>query len=78
MIDIIVCNSLGQGLDFVLEDLTAKSRLVGNVQGKVDGYNLARPDFPGSSCYSCWSEKIESADLFVVSKCYSRSDLGHT
>lgn len=62
----------------MLEDLTAKSRLVGNVQGEVDGYNLARPDFLGSSSYSCWSEEIESANLFFVSRWYSRIDLDRT
>lgn len=69
MIYIIVCNSFSQGLDFVLENLTAESRLVGNVQGEIDGYNLARPDFLGGSSYSCWSEKVQSANLFIVSKC---------
>ena len=62
----------------MLEYLTAKGRLVGNVQGEVDGYNLTRPDFLGSSSYSCWSQKVESANLFIVSKCYSRSGLDRT
>lgn len=63
MIQIVVGDAFGQGLDLVLESFAAECWLVGNVQGEVDGHDLAGSDFFRGCGDACWGEQVQATDL---------------
>lgn len=73
VVEVIICDSVDQRLDLMLEDFATKSGLVGYVEGKVDRHNFTGPDFFCRGSYAGWCEKVQSADLFIVSMYYLKS-----
>jgi hypothetical protein len=70
LIFVIICNVFKQCLGFVLEDLPAKCRHVGDVQWQVQRNNVSRFDFFSSRSNTGWSEEVDSSYLqFILTTC---------
>ena len=73
VVEVVIRDSVDERLDLVPENLAAKSGLIRYIERKVDRHNFTRPDFLCRGSYTSWGEKVQSADLVIVSIYFQES-----